>query len=163
MGDKNKLPRTWAGQLGVKDVDNALKRHILVCNVRTTTATGIGNGTTGGLKFNRPVQVQDPIRVSLYLDRTTSHLHKFRLRLRSKTSTIASFPPTGTNPAYGSTGNLWGATTGWKTLSGPGVGRMSSAITTSEEMHYDVLKRTDATSRISLFLTVLTREDGFTR
>ena len=138
MGDQNKLPRTWAGDVGVKDVVESLKMHTLAAPVYDSTARIFGNGTTAGIKFERTVELSK-IRISFHMNKTTSHLHKFRIRTY-RSAQIISF-----TPIYNSTGALIGATTGFKTYQASFTGRR---IAPSQCVNVRVYNRTDAISRV---------------
>ena len=64
MSDKVTIPRSYAGQIGVADVTNAVKRHYVPLHIRAAnnnTTTGImfgGNGTTAPSIFERNVTLE---------------------------------------------------------------------------------------------------------
>jgi len=147
MGDQNKLPRTWAGDVGVKDVVESLKMHTLAAPVYDSTARIFGNGTTAGIKFERTV-VLSKIRISFHMNKTTSHLHKFRIR-SFRSAQVISF-----TPIYNSTGALIGATTGFKTYEASFTGTQTGLrrIAPSQCVNVRVYNRTDAISRVFLQL-----------
>ena len=50
MGDSITIPRTFAGLIGVADVQNSVKRHYLNIPINQNDSTGVvfgGSGTTG--------------------------------------------------------------------------------------------------------------------
>ena len=110
MGDRITIPRTMAGLIGVADAQNSLRRKCIEFDISPTTARHFGNNTTGGIKFERPVTLERLYVSKRLLGGTTSHVSKFMLQVFKNASTVFR---TGTVP-WGSTGKLWGATTGWK-------------------------------------------------
>jgi len=163
MGDQNKLPRTWAGQLGVCDVVDAIKRKILIVPINPTTANNMGNGTTGGIKFERPVMIEE-LRFHYHINRTTSHMHKFRARIwQSMAVGLFSFPA-GTGAAYGSTNFLHGATTGFKTASYATsiVTRVARSVLPGERLFVQITKHSDPVTRIALSIAYVEKPDNYT-
>jgi len=110
MGDRITIPRTMAGLIGVADVQNSIRRKYIEIDISPTTARHFGNNTTGGIKFDRPITLERCYVSKRLVGGTTSHTAKFFLAVFKNASTVFR---TGTVP-WGSTGKLWGATTGWK-------------------------------------------------
>ena len=61
MGDSITIPRTFAGLIGVADVQNSVKRHYLNIPINQNDSTGVvfgGSGTTGFNFFQRNVTLE---------------------------------------------------------------------------------------------------------
>jgi hypothetical protein len=152
MGDRVTIPRTLAGLIGVADVQDSIRRKQIKVPLMDTTWRFLGNNTTGGIKFPRNVVIERGY-LSWHMARTTSHVHKFRLRVFKNGSTMMY---SGAVP-HNTTANLVGATTGWKANEIVPLTSALASLTSADRITVDVTHHTDATTRTALILEY--RED----
>ena len=123
MSDKVTIPRTFAGKLGVADVEDSIKRtHFmeLLSPANSTTGKFLGNSTTAMSPFARNVTLEK-VLYSFYLKSTaTTGTTLLAFRLMNGGLTIYQ------SPKHNSTTQL--STTGWYQFSAtPTITSMSSS------------------------------------
>lgn len=120
MGDKLTIPRTFAGKLGVADVNDSIKRtHAMAMPFIANSTTGeiFGNTTTAPNLFARNVTLEQVI-VSFFLQSTaTTGTTLLAFRLMNGATTVFQ------SKKFNSTAQL--PTTGWINKAGTNAGTLS--------------------------------------
>lgn len=120
MGDKVTIPRSFAGAMGVADVEDSIKRtHAMLLPSVGDTSTGavMGNGTTAPSLFARNVTLEKVIASFKLVSTATTGTTILAFRLMNGASTVFQ------SIKLNSTTQL--PTTGWISKSGTDLGTLN--------------------------------------
>ena len=141
MSDKNKIPRTFAGEIGVADVTDAVKRHYLTIPTNGNGTTGIffgGDSTTGFKPFRRNATLEKFIAV-FQANTTVAETTVFKVKVMNGATTLFLV-----KKSYSTT-----YAEKWHQIS---TAPASASVTSSTKFRVQVVTKHAAIKRLSLML-----------